>query len=208
MSRNTGYIRAENLWRIENLDLVGTMSGCGNQIIVNRTDEGPVLKLGGNPSYNNDLFLIEKPDGTDVFRVDHLGKIWIQDRLVQQTIPALENKGIVYVQDCDLEANSDEFVWDFNNSRLGVGTCIPKNKIHLKDGDLNIENGDLLFDSKLTLNRKMCVLDATHGQSNIQEGLILGNPNLNNAWRVVVANGNLIFQKRIAGIWCTRGQFS
>lgn len=208
MSNNTGYIRTENLYRIENLDLIGTLTGAGSQICINRTNDGPVLQIGGNPSYNNDLFLIQSPTGEDIFRVDNNGKIWIEGGLLNYTIPASQD-GILFAHDEDLKTDPDNFVWDHTLSRLGVGTDAPQDRIHLKDGNFHIQNGSIIFDNNVALTKNMCVLDATNGDANDNQGLILGDPSTNGSWRVVVtAAGSLVVQKRIGGAWQTRGQFS
>lgn len=208
MSNNTGYIRTENLYRIENLDLIGTLTASGGQICINRTNNGPALQLGGNPSYTNDLFLVQQSNGEDIIRITNKGQVWLQDELLTNRMPAREEKGILFVQDEFYGADDDEFIWDYDQNFLGIGTNLPEEKLHLSDGNLLIDNGFLKFNGKITLNKDMCVLDAVSGETDDDQGLILGNPHKNGSWRVVVSKGNLIVQKRINGDWTTRGQFS
>lgn len=211
MSNNYGYDRTNNEHRMENIRLTGSFVGSGEQFKINRPNNGPILSLGGNPNYDNDLLLITKPNGKHTFRVDHDGTVWIKDRdqLILQTVP-VGKKGILFTDGSETGLNvaNDKFNWDNDTMFFGVGTNNPQNRIHLKDGDLNIENGSLKMNNRTSLNPNMCVLNATNGDDNEEEGLILGEPNSDGCWRVVVSNGDLIVQKKISGEWCTRGKFS
>lgn len=207
MSNNYGYDRTNNEHRMENIRLTGSFIGSGDQFKVNRPNNGPILSLGGNINYNNDLLLITKPNGEHTMRIDHDGTVWIKDRdqLVLQT--HMLGTGIKFM-DNDICKIDKHLMWDNQQKFLGVGTDQPTSKFHLKNGDLNIENGSLKMDNYTRLNSHTCVLDATNGQHNKDEGLILGDPDNDGCWRVVVSNGDLIVQKKMDGEWCTKGKFS
>lgn len=207
MSNNSGYIRTLNEWHFENIKLSGVLTGSGNQLTINKPNTGPVLQIGGNPSYHNDLFVVSKPNGEDVIRVNAEGTIWIDGGLHKQII-AKDDKGIMFLKDDTIYTKSDELSWDYTNNRLGVGTSIPTSKIHLKDGDLNIDNGVIKLDNMTHLNHKKLVLLATQGDSDPNQGIILGDPNKNGSWRIVVSAGHLHIEKRENGVWTMRQKIS
>lgn len=64
--------------------------------------------------------------------------------------------------------------WDVNNSRLGIGITTPKSKFHV-------------------------VGDITTTQA-----LNLGDPDVDNSWRLIVVGTNLEIQKRVSGTWVTK----
>jgi len=205
MSNKQGYIKTLNEWHLDNVRLTGTFMGSGNQITINKPGIGkPVLRLGGNPSYNNDLFLIEKPNGEDIFRVDAEGTIWIDGNLHNQTIP-MDEKSVLFVKGNKFAADQDQFVWDHETNRLGVGTQFPQAKIHIEGGDLDIHGGTIKLDGVTHLRSDKSLLFATDGDANPDSGLIFGDPTSGSSvWRFVVSNDEVLVQKKIEGVWQTR----
>jgi hypothetical protein len=198
-----GYVKTLNEWRFDNLRLTGTMSGSGKQILINKPNNGPVLKIGGNASYNNDLLLVQTSDGEEAFKIGSDGRVFISGMQTLQTVPMVE-KSVLFIQDGMIQVKPSQISFDGESDNFGVGTINPDSKITLENGNFHIKNGHIIMDGSKLLDRKSVILSDLSCTGADDEGVFLGDPNSNDSWRIIKINNEIHIQKKIGGVWTTR----